>query len=673
MKKSEDCRNFVVAGHAGSGKTSLCDLMLYKARAVDRLGSVPNKTSISDFTPEEQEREASLFAAVMNCKWKDWHFFMSDAPGYGEFAGEMLSSMRAADSVLVVLDGVDGPQVGTARAWKFTRLRGVPRFALVNRLDRERADFDVVIEKMRKNHGKTVVLPLTYPLGKGAEFSRVVDVLHDTDIPAEIADKVAENKELLMDAIAETNESLMERYLNGEALDPKEVDEGLLAAVLSCRIIPVFAGSSAKDVGITELMDYIGRIFPKPLDKIAAPLADGGKLPVRDDGPGVGLVFKAVDDPFSGHMAFIKVISGSFKADSEVVNISTGAKERIGQLLLVNGKNTVPVAEACPGMMVAVAKFKNTHIGNTLSTAADTPLIKGIDYPAPVMSYAISAAKAGDDDKLASSLHKIVECDPTLECTRNTETQEMLLSGMGDQHLGIAIKRLKEAYKVDADTATPKIAYRETISGSGEAMYRHKKQTGGAGQFAEVHLRVAYQEGPFVFENAVVGGNIPKNFIPAVEKGVQEMLEKGPLVGCKVENVKVTVFDGKYHSVDSNEMAFKIASRMAFKEAVSKAHPIVLEPVMSVKIYIPNEYMGDISGDLNHKRGRIIGMESEEGVQLVIAEVPQAEMYKYATELRSMTQGRGSFQMELARYEPLPQNLAAELIKQYAAEDIDAE
>ena len=272
MKKSEDCRNFVVAGHAGSGKTSLCDLMLYKAKAVDRLGSVPNKTSISDFTPEEQEREASLFASVMNCKWKDWHFFMSDAPGYGEFAGEMLSSMRAADSVLVVLDGVDGPQVGTARAWKFTRLRGVPRFALVNRLDRERADFDVVIEKMRKNHGKTVVLPLTYPVGKEDNFTRVVDVLHDTDIPAEIADKVAENKELLMDAIAETNESLMVRYLNGEALDPKEVDEGLLAAVLSCRIIPVFAGSSAKDVGITELMDYIGRIFPKPLDKIAQSL-----------------------------------------------------------------------------------------------------------------------------------------------------------------------------------------------------------------------------------------------------------------------------------------------------------------------------------------------------------------------------------------------------------------
>ena len=673
MKKSEDCRNFVVAGHAGSGKTSLCDLMLYKAKTVDRLGSVPKKTSISDFTPEEQEREASLFASVMNCKWKDWHFFMSDAPGYGEFAGEMLSSMRAADSVLVVLDGVDGPQVGTARAWKFTRLRGVPRFALVNRLDRERADFDVVIEKMRKNHGKTVVLPLTYPVGKEDNFTRVVDVLHDTDIPAEIADKVAENKELLMDAIAETNESLMVRYLNGEALDPKEVDEGLLAAVLSCRIIPVFAGSSAKDVGITELMDYIGRIFPKPLDKIAAPLADGGKLPVRDDGPGVGLIFKAVDDPFSGHMAFLKVISGSFKSDSEVINISNGTRERVGQLMLVNGKNTTPIDEACPGMMVAIAKLKNTHIGNTISTVADTPLIKGIDYPTPVMSYAITAAKAGDDDKLASSLHKIVECDPTLSCTRNTETQEMLLSGMGDQHLGIAIKRLKESYKVEADTATPKIAYRETISGSGEAMYRHKKQTGGAGQFAEVHLRVAYHEGPFVFENAVVGGNIPKNFIPAVEKGVQEMLEKGPLVGCKVENVKVTVFDGKYHSVDSNEMAFKIASRMAFKEAVAKAHPIVLEPVMSVKIYIPNEYMGDISGDLNHKRGRIIGMESEEGVQLVIAEVPQAEMYKYATELRSMTQGRGSFQMELARYEPLPANLASELIRQYAAENGDNE
>ena len=665
MSKSENCRNFVIAGHAGCGKTTLSDLMLFKAKAVDRMGSVNSKTSISDYTPEEQQREASLFASVMHCNWKNSRFFFIDTPGYGEFVGEMLSSMRAADSVLVMLDGTDGPQVGTARAWKFTKLRGVPRFAAINRLDKERANFDDVIEKMRKNHGKNVVLPLTYPVGNGDKFTRVIDVLHDTDIPADIADKVAENKEMLMDAIAETNDSLMERYLNGEEIDIKEFDKGLLDAVLSCRIIPVFAISCAKDVGVTELMDYIERIFPNPLDKKQAPLANGEFYKVHDDGDAVGLIFKAVDDPFSGHMAFMKVISGTFKSDSDVINISTNTKEHIGQILLVNGKNTTPISEAGPGTLCAIAKLKNTHIGNTLSSNANTPLIKGIDYNTPVMSYAIKATKSGDDDKLNNALHKIVECDPTLKLYRDEETHELLLSGMGDQHLNLAIKRIKELYKVDVETETPKIAYRETITGCGDAMYRHKKQTGGAGQFAEVHLRIASTQGGFEFVNEVVGGNIPKNFIPAVEKGVVEMLNNGPLVGCKVENVKVTVYDGKYHSVDSNEMAFKIASRMAFKEAMSKAHPIVLEPIMSVKIYIPAEYMGDISGDLNHKRGHIIGMDTEEGVQVINAEVPQAELSKYATELRSMTQGRGSFSVEFARYEPLPSNLAAELIKTY--------
>lgn len=665
MINSEDCRNFVIAGHAGCGKTTLCDLMLFKSKEVDRMGSISQKTSVSDFTPEEQQREASLFAAVMHCKWQQSRFFFIDTPGYGEFVGEMLSSMRAADSVLVMLDGTDGPQVGTARAWKFTKLRGVPRFAAINRLDRERADFDTVLAAMRENHGKNVVLPLTYPVGNGDKFTRVIDVLHDTDIPSDIAAQVAENKEMLMDAIAETNDSLMERYLNGDEIDMKEFDAGLLEAVLSCRIIPVFATSSTKDIGVTELMNYIERIFPKPLDKKQAPLANGEFIKVSDSGAGIGLIFKAVDDPYSGHMAFMKVISGSFKSDSDIFNVSTNTKERIGQLLLVNGKNTSPINEVGPGTLCAITKLKNTHIGNTISSSDSTPIIKGIDYNTPVMSYAIKATKSSDDDKLNNALHKIAECDPTIKVFRDDESHQLLISGMGDQHLNLAIKRIKELYKVDTEIETPKIAYRETITGKGDAMYRHKKQTGGAGQFAEVHLRIEFNPDGFEFCNAVVGGNIPKNFIPAVEKGVSEMLSKGPLVGCKVENVKVTVYDGKYHSVDSNEMAFKIASRMAFKDAMSKASPIILEPIMLVKIYIPSEYMGDITGDLNHKRGRILGMDVEEGMQVVNAEVPLAELGKYATELRSMTQGRGSFQIELARYEQLPTNLANELIKQH--------
>ncbi|MDD3153263.1 MAG: elongation factor G [Victivallaceae bacterium] len=665
MENVASCRNFVVAGHSGSGKTSLCDLLLYKSKAVDRLGSVDNRTSVSDYAPDEQEKHSSIYASCLNCRWNDHHFFFIDTPGYGEFVGEMLSSMRAADSVLVVLDGVEGPQVGTARAWKFTRLRGVPRFGLINRLDHERANFSFVLGKMRENHGKNVVLPLTYPDGNGDKFTRVYDVLTATDVPDSIAAEVAECKELLMDAIVETDETLMERYLEGEQLKPEELAQGLLNAVLSCKIIPVFAGSSTKDIGITELMDYIVRIFPNSLDKKFAPLSDGGKFPVAGDGTQVGLIFKAVNDPFIGHLAFMKVVSGVFRADTELFNVSRGCKEKIGQMFLVNGKTQTPVAEAVPGMLVTLPKLKDTHIGDTLSSAADTPTLKGIDYPVGVMRFAVTAVKSGDDDKIAAALAKFAECDPTIRLTRDEETKDFIISGMGEQHIAQVAKRLKEQYRTEINLNVPKIPYRETITAPGEGHYRHKKQSGGAGQFAEVYLRVAPIEVGFEFSNDVVGGSIPKNFIPAVEKGIHDMLVKGPLVGCTVERVKVSVYDGKYHPVDSNEMAFRIAGRMAFKDAMSKAKPVLLEPVMRVTITIPDSYMGDITGDLNHKRGRILGMGVEEGMQQVIAEVPLAEMGKYATELRSMTQGRGSFELEFARYEQIPANIAAIITAKY--------
>ena len=667
MKNSADLRNFVVAGHAGSGKTTLCDLMLFKAKAADRLPNVDGKSSISDYTTEEQQRGSSIYATIMNCQWQDKHFFFMDTPGYAEFVGETLSAMRAADSVLVVLDGVDGPQVGTARAWKFTRERGIPRFALINRLDRERADFKRVLEQMRKNHGRNVVLPLTYPVGSESEFTRVIDVLHCKDIPPEIADEVAENREMLMDAIAETNDTIMERYLNGETLDETEVAAGLMAAVLSTRIIPVFAGSAAKDIGISEFMDYVCRIFPNPLDKITAPMADGGKYPVKDDGDGVALIFKAVNDPFVGQLAFIKVISGQLKGDCELYNLNNNTKERISSFMLMNGKNSTPCSELGPGELAAVAKLKTSHIGDTLCTTENGPVIKGINFPEPVMSYAVTAKQPGEDEKITTALSRIADSDPTCALVRDPETHEFLLKGMGEQHIATVLKKLHDNYKLDINLTPPRIPYRETITAQGMGQYRHKKQTGGAGQFAEVQLRIEPSGGGFIFNNAVVGGNIPKNFIPAVEKGVSEMMSRGPLVGCPVENVKVEVFDGTYHPVDSNEMAFKIASRAAFKDAMQKAKPIVLEPIMRVKISIPDNYMGDVSGDLNHKRGHIMGVDNEEGMQVLSVEVPLAEMHKYATELRSITHGRGSFEMTFGHYEPVPTQLAANIIADYQA------
>lgn len=669
MKTASQCRTFVVAGHSGSGKTSLCDLMLFKAGAVPRCGSVDQKNSVSDYMPEEQEKQSSIYSTPLHCDWKDTRFFFIDTPGYAEYAGESVSAMRSANAGLVVLDAVDGPQVGTARAWKFTREFKIPRFGVINRLDRERADFAATLEKMRHNHGKNVVIPLTCPIGSESKFSGVFDVIYGENPPAEIADTVEEARNLWFDAIAETDEEVMERYLDGQSLTKEEIDKGLREVVLSQRVIPVFAASSAKDVGVTEMMDYIVKLFPTPFDRREVVCADGTKELIREDAPPQALVFKMINDPFIGQLSFFRVTNGVFKPDTEVFNISRKSKERLGSLLLLNGKTQETTDMVAVGGIFAVAKLKDTHVGDTIGGKDSVKLLPPIPFPKPVMSYAVTAVKSGEDEKIASSLAKLAECDPTIRLTHDEETHEFLLSGMGDQHLAIVLNRLKSQYKVDAHMETPKVPYRETVTGAGEGHYRHKKQTGGAGQFAEVMLKVGYNEGGYEFTNDVVGGNIPKNFIPAVEKGVLEMLEKGPLVGCKVQNVKVSVYDGKYHPVDSNEMAFKIASRMAFKDAMSKAHPVVLEPIMTVKIHIPDECMGDISGDLNHKRGRILGMNMEEGMEVVTAEVPMAEMAKYATELRSITRGKGSFEMEFARYEQVPANVANEIIAKHQAEE----
>ena len=387
-----------------------------------------------------------------------------------------------------------------------------------------------------------------------------------------------------------------------------------------------------------------------------------------ESGDAYGVVFKSVNDLFSGQLAFIRTVTGTFKADSDVYNITEQHKERFGQLLMMNGKTQTPITEAGPGTIFAVAKLKNTKIGDTVAANSNCKSLPGIEFPGATMSYAVTAAKNGEDEKIAAGLQKIAECDPTVRLSRNDETHEFILSGMGDQHLSIVAGRLKEQFKVEAILSTPKVPYRETITASGEGHYRHKKQTGGAGQFAEVYLRIAYNDAGYEFTNDVVGGTVPKNFIPAIEKGIQEVMSCGPLVGCRMERIKVSVYDGKYHPVDSNEMAFKIAGRAAFKEAIANARPVLLEPIMKVDISIPDTYMGDITGDLNHKRGRVLGMSADEGLQIVHAEVPMVEMFRYATELRSMTQGRGSFEMTFERYEQVPGNVASEIIAKHQAE-----
>ena len=664
MSCVEKRRNFVIAGHSGSGKTTLCEAILLAGGAINRIGSIDAKSTVSDFMADEQEKQSSIYASVLNCKYNDTELFFVDTPGYGEFVGQYISAVRAADAAMVVVDCVDGPQFGTARAWRLAKKRGIPRFGFVNRLDRERADFKKTIEQMRRNHGKTVIIPLYWPVGAEAGFKGVVSVF-DADVPADIADDVAECRTLWMDAIAETDEELMERYLGGEELTIDEIKKGIRKSVMSGSTIPVFMGSSITGVGIKELMDGICDFFPTPLEYV--PLA-GGPESVSESDAAFGIVFKSVNDPFCGQLAFIRTVSGVFKADTDIFNVSRGVKERFGQLLLMNGKNHVSVKEAGLGTVFAVAKLKDTHVGDTVAGNVAIKPLPGIVFPDPVMSYAVTAVKSGDDEKIAQCLGKIAECDPTVRLVRDGETFEFLLSGMGDQHLGIVAHRLKEQFKVEANLTMPKVPYRETITSTGEGHYRHKKQSGGAGQFAEVCLRIMPNISGYEFVNEVVGGTVPKNFIPAIEKGVADVMAEGPLVGCTMQNIRIAVYDGKYHPVDSNEMAFRIAGRMAFRDAVAKAKPVLLEPIMRVDIGIPDIYLGEITGDLNHKRGRILGMSMDEGTQIVQAEVPMAEMRRYATELRSMTQGKGHFEMHFVRYEQVPPNVAQEIIAKHQAE-----
>ncbi len=667
--KPEQIRNFVLAGHFGCGKTTLSDLMLYKSGQVNRLGKVEQKTSVSDFRPEEHEKQSSIYSAFMNCSWDGNHFFFVDTPGYPDFFGETKSAISQADAVLLVVDASAGLDVGTARAWKAAAESNIPRAFFINCMDREQADFPGVLQSIQENYGATSCIPVTVPVGGGDSFSSVLHVLRDTEIPDDQSEAVAKYKEALMDTIAESDEELMNKYLEGEELTEAEISKGLHEAIINADIVPVFVGSAAEDIGIEQLMNGIGNLFPSPLMG-AAVKAEEGEIAREAEDDGKGFVFKTISDPFIGQLTLMRVYSGVFKSDSEVHNVNKHAKERVGSLLHLNGKEQVQTETAGPGEIVAVAKLKHTGINDTLAVKSDAKAIAPMEFPQPTLSYAVYAVNSGEEEKIGAGIGRLADEDPTIKFERNKETQESILSGMGDQHIQNVVQRLRESFKVEVDLRTPKVPYRETITATGTAVYRHKKQSGGHGQFAEVHLRLEplVSEENFEFANEVVGGNIPKNFIPAVEKGVVEAMEKGPLAGCRVINIKAVVFDGKHHPVDSSEMAFKIASRYAFREAMRGAKPQLLEPIMSLRIMFPEEYMGDISGDLNSRRGRIQGMSREEGMQVVNAEVPLAEVFSYPSQLRSITQGRGTFEMSFERYEQVPSNIARQVQEQAAKE-----
>ncbi len=661
----ENVRNFAIMGHTGSGKTTLVDALLYRLGVNDRLGSPAAGTSMSDFTDQEKARKISIFATTFSAFYKtkagtDYEMVFTDTPGYADFFGSVIAAARSAETGMIVVDASAGVQVGTHRAWKCCKSRGLQsRAIVVTGLDKDNTDFSKTLSEIQSVFG-THCVPVVMPL---PDKSGVIDILAAKSVPSDLEEEVTAAKGGLVELAAETDDTLIEKYLGGEDLSPEEIAGGLVQAVASGGFVPVFVCMPLKGIGVDELLDGVYRFFASPVT-VSHRYENGNAIDASPDAPLAGLVFRSVNDPFVGQLAFVRIFGGTLKGDSEVLNSTTGEKEKIGGLFAVNGKKQTPVDQAAAGDIVAIPKLKNTHVGHTLCNPGTPMVIDPLHFPKPVTFLAVTARTQADEDKIGTALKRVCEEDPTLLVDRNAETHEVVLQGLGDVHIDVAVDLMKSRSNVSVDLSTPKVPYRETVTGVGEGHYKHKKQSGGRGQYGDVYLRVEAKQPDEEewFINAIVGGVIPGNFIPAVQKGLLEGMTKGPLAGFTVTNVKATVYDGSYHDVDSSEVAFKIAGSRALKLAMLNAKPVLLEPIMRVRVMLPDDCLGDINGDLNHKRGRILGMEIEDGMQVIIADVPQAELFKYSAELRSITGGRGSFEMTFDRYEQVPSNVAQKVI-----------
>jgi elongation factor G len=657
-------RNFVILGHSGSGKTTLTDAVAFKLGLNDRLGLVSNGSSLSDTTDEEKNRKITIFSSTFSSTYKlgenEYKMVFTDAPGFMDFYGQILGAIRAADFALITVDAVSGVQVGTRRAWKACKEGGLSSTAFViTGLDKENASFEKTLESIRHAFGVNCV-PVTAPLSA----DKVINILIETDLP----ENLAELHESLAETAAESDDSLMEKFFEKNTLDPQEISRGLNAGIKAGSVHPVYSTEPLKGIGISELLDSICRILPCPGSRIFSD-AQGKALPADPEAPFVGQVWRTSIDTFLGQLTYIRIISGTLSAGMAVQNTSTDTKESVSTMLTVIGKKQTPVTKALPGDIVAIPKLKNTKTGNTLAAVGQQTKLPAIDFPPPVMYMSVTAKTQADDDKLSTAIHRLLDGDPTLHFEKQVETKQIILKGLGDVHIDVAVSLMKSQSNVSVDLSVPKVPYRETVTALGDGHYRHKKQSGGRGQFGEVYLRVSPrrpdEEGDW-FVDKTVGGSIPGNFMPAVHKGVVEGMLAGAVAGYPVQNIKVEVYDGSYHDVDSSEIAFKIAGSRALREGMSKAKPVLLEPIMRLKITIPEAFMGAISGDMPHKRGRVLGMEVEECIQVISAEAPLAELFKYAAELRSITGGQGSFTMDFDRYDIVPSNVAQKIIAEAA-------
>jgi len=676
-------RNVVLIGHSSSGKTSLAEAMLFNSGAIPRRGLVDDGNTASDFDPEEIRREISINTSILMCEYKGFKINVLDTPGFLDFAGEVKGATVAADAAIVTVDAVSGVEVGTELVWDFADEVSLPRAIFVNKIDRENANFEQSVNQVAEAFDVSTVI-LQLPIGSQDSFRGVVDLIEmkafvgedasEENVPADMQDAAAEHRMRLVEAAAEGDDELIMKYLDGEELTTDEISHGLRERLARREIVIVTCGSALQNIGIQTLMDTINAYFPSPAERevTAKRMVDGEEIVLTADaaGPLAAQVFKTTADPFVGKLSYFRVFSGTMQGDSRVINVSEGNEERISQVYFVRGKEQIVTDEVGPGDIGAVAKLSKTTTGETLCYKDDPIALPAIEFPKPVYSVSVFPKTKADLDKMSTAFARLLEEDPTLTLVREQGTGETILSGMGDSHVDVAARKLQAKFGVEITTGVPKIPYRETITSSASVQGRHKKQSGGRGQFGDVFIRFDPVErgGGFVFVDEIFGGAVPRNFIPAVEKGLREILTEGVLTGNPTVDFSATLYDGSYHTVDSSEIAFKLAAHIAFKKGIPEAKPVLLEPIMDVRVVVPEEYMGDVMGDFNSRRGRVQGMSQERGKAIITAQVPQAEMLRYAIDLRGLTQGRGIFTMELSRYDIVPAHVAEKVIEAIATE-----
>lgn len=683
----EKLRNVAVAGHNDTGKTTLVSALLYAGGAVNRMGKVEDGNAVTDFDPEEQQRGISIGLATCYVPWKQSKINLLDCPGYGIFFNETRAGMKAADAVLLCVNAVAGVEVNTERVWQASGEIELPVVFHLTKMDRERADFARAIEALQQSCGREVV-PIQIPIGAEHEFAGVVDLVHEKayryekdgngaaegeEVPEDLADLVAEWREQLIEAVAETEDSLMETFFEEGTLSQEDLEKGLRRAVRLRKLFPVTLGAGGHNIGPSALLDAILDLLPSPLERAIFPATDeGGEAIQIDSDPGApisAIVFKTLSDPFSGKISILRVVSGKLPSDSSAINSRTGDTTKVGHLQALQGKQGESVPHLVAGDIGGVAKLKDTHTGDTLCTKDRRVTLAWIQVPEPAMSFAVEPKSKGDEEKIGEALARLIDEDPTLRVSRDPETHEYLLSGAGQLHIEIATSKLRRRFNVEVILHPPKVPYRETIRKPADGHGRHKKQTGGRGQFADCKIKIEpLPKGEdFEFVDEIFGGSIPQGYRPAVEKGIQEARGRGYLAGYPVVDFRVRLLDGQYHDVDSSEMAFKIAGSLAFKDAMAKAAPTLLEPLMKVEVVTSEDFTGDVMSDLSQRRGQPQGMDSQNGNQIIRAIVPMAEMLDYAPALRSITQGRASFHFEFSHYAEMPKNIQDKVIAEAKA------